>query len=100
MRPQSELHLEVTPRAESGDSRRTSRRRVKIGSGFLSLNTRPWTEVYLRSQKLGVTPLPRVKLPAGRHKLRLVNRPAGIDTLLEVRIRPGKLSRMVKDLRR
>ncbi|HJL17115.1 MAG TPA: protein kinase [Sandaracinaceae bacterium LLY-WYZ-13_1] len=42
--------------------------------GRLSLNTRPWSKVYLGRRLLGTTPLGRVSVPSGRHRLRLVDR--------------------------
>ena len=64
--------------------------------GYLSLNTNPWVEVYLGSRKLGVTPLVRVKLRAGRHRLKLVNWEKGINSPLVVKIRPGRTTKQVK----
>ncbi len=64
--------------------------------GYLSLNTNPWVEVYLGSRKLGVTPLVRVKLRTGKHRLKLVNWEDGINSPLVVRINPGKTTKLVK----
>lgn len=41
--------------------------------GTLTLNTVPWTMVYVDDQLVGTTPLFRVELPAGPHRLSLVN---------------------------
>ncbi len=62
----------------------------KAARGLLSLNTVPWTEVYLGSRKLGDTPLIDVPLPAGTHVLRLVNAEKGVSSSIEVEIRPGQ----------
>ena len=67
-------------------------------TGFLRLNTEPWSEVYLKGKKLGVTPLVDVKLPAGTHALSLVNPKKGINTTLSVTIKPGKTTSLVKEL--
>ncbi len=64
--------------------------------GFLHLNSMPWTEVYLGKRKLGVTPLLGKKLPKGRHRLRMVNKKAGIDETVVVIIRPGKKTSLLK----
>ncbi len=66
--------------------------------GLLRLNTEPWSEVYLKGKKLGVTPLVDVKLPAGTHALSLVNPKKGINTTLSVTIKPGKTTSLVKEL--
>jgi len=46
-------------------------------TGTLTINTTPWSEVYLGSRRLGTTPLANVRLPAGTHTLtlRAANRP-------------------------
>lgn len=54
--------------------------------GTLSLDTDPWSQVFLGKKLLGDTPLLDVPVPAGRHVLRLVNAEHGIDTTVEVTI--------------
>ncbi|NOZ85136.1 MAG: protein kinase [Deltaproteobacteria bacterium] len=58
--------------------------------GKLRFDTIPWTTVYLGGKKLGVTPLVDVKLPPGRHVLRVVNEAKNINKKIEVQIREGK----------
>lgn len=41
--------------------------------GFLTLDTAPWTEVWVNGEYAGSTPLYRHKLPPGAHTLTLVN---------------------------
>jgi serine/threonine-protein kinase len=42
--------------------------------GELSLNTQPWSKVYLGNRLLGTTPLGHVRVPSGVQRLRLVDR--------------------------
>ncbi|QRK13738.1 serine/threonine protein kinase [Archangium violaceum] len=63
---------------------------TKRARGRLSLDTTPWTYVYLRGRKLGDTPLIEFPLPAGRHQLKLVNEDRNISTVIEVEIHAGK----------
>ncbi len=65
-------------------------------AGYLSLNTSPWVEVYLGPRKLGVTPLVRVKLQPGKHRLKLVNWEEGINIPLVVKIRPRATTKLVR----
>lgn len=51
----------------------------QVGSGSLSVTTTPWTMVEIDGRPYGTTPLFKVRLPAGKHELRLVNKVAGID---------------------
>jgi eukaryotic-like serine/threonine-protein kinase len=68
------------------------------GNGFLRLNTDPWCEVYLGKRKLGVTPLLGIKLPKGKHILRLINKEMGIEKSISVSIQPGKTTSILKKL--
>ncbi|ATB38424.1 serine/threonine protein kinase [Cystobacter fuscus] len=65
-------------------------RTTKRAMGRLTLDTKPWTYVYLRGRMLGDTPLIEVPLPAGRHQLKLVNESKNISTVIEVEIRAGQ----------
>ena len=58
--------------------------------GRLSLQTTPWTIVYLGKKSLGETPLANVPLPPGRHRLRLVNDEKKLSTTVEVEIKSGQ----------
>jgi serine/threonine-protein kinase len=66
--------------------------------GSLRLDTKPWSEVFLGSRSLGITPLMGVKLPAGRHKLTLVNREQNLKKVLPVIIEPGKTTTLFQKL--
>ena len=61
--------------------------------GLLSITTIPWTRVYLGSRELGITPLARLRLPAGTHSLRFVN-PRGISVRRAVVVRAGRVNKV------
>ncbi|HEY1101653.1 MAG TPA: hypothetical protein VGF99_22125, partial [Myxococcota bacterium] len=67
--------------------------------GFLTLDTLPWTTVYLGKKKLGETPLVKVVVPAGTIELTLVNSEAGIKEAYVARITAGEVFRTRLDLR-
>ena len=63
-------------------------------TGTLSLATTPWTHVTVGGRDLGTTPLIRVSLPAGTHRLHLTNPEQGIDETYSITIPPnGNVSR-------
>jgi serine/threonine-protein kinase len=66
--------------------------------GFLTLDTVPWTTVYLGKKKLGETPLVRVAVPAGAVELTLVNTEAGVREAYIARIKPGETFKTRLDL--
>jgi serine/threonine protein kinase len=59
-----------------------------LDDGSLTLQTTPWTQVYVDGDPQGSTPLFKLKLKAGKHVLHLVNEQAGIDTTRTVSIAP------------
>ena len=65
--------------------------------GKLTLDTAPWSEVFLRGRKLGDTPLVDFPLPAGLHEFTLVNEGKGLRQVVEIEVEPGKTT--VKRLR-
>jgi hypothetical protein len=52
--------------------------------GYLNIATLPWSRVYIDGHYRGVTPLARVVLAPGRHRLRFLNDEAGLEAEQEV----------------
>jgi hypothetical protein len=66
------------------------------GTGLLSLDSVPWANVYVGDRLLGMTPLDRLALPAGRVELRLENPELEASTTYVVQIESGRqVSRFV-----
>lgn len=63
------------------------------GYGWLHINSMPWALVYVDGRLRGETPLQQLKLPAGRHAVRLVNPRFKLKHAFEVNIRRGKHTR-------
>ncbi len=59
-------------------------------TGYLNLDTNPWSEVYYRGKRLGLTPLAYHKLPAGKVKLLLRNRDRNIQKTVIIEIKPNQ----------
>lgn len=62
------------------------------------INAIPWAEVELDGRALGTTPLLDVAIPPGRHSLRFVNRPLGVERARELELAPGERRDLVVDL--
>jgi serine/threonine-protein kinase len=58
--------------------------------GTLSLDTVPWTVVYLGKKKLGETPLVKVPVPAGPLELTLVNPEENVREAYVANVKPGQ----------
>ena len=61
--------------------------------GLLNISTIPWTRVYLKNRELGITPLAKIRLPVGTHRLHFVN-PSGISVDRSVTVRPGVVTKL------
>ena len=60
-------------------------------TGTLRVNSLPWSEVFVDGKPVGNTPQMGLLLPAGRHKLKLVNPPLEMTKILSVQIEPGQV---------
>ncbi len=72
----------------------------KTEVGYLTLQTQPWTQVWINGVRRGSTPLYRVELKPGEHELWLKNGPYGIAKKQKIRIRSGatrKLDLVLKE---
>lgn len=66
------------------------------GPGTLRINTRPWSQVYVDGRLIGNTPQMNISLPAGRHRVSLVNPDFNIRQTISVNIQAGQtLTRIV-----
>ncbi|MBI5548306.1 MAG: serine/threonine protein kinase [Deltaproteobacteria bacterium] len=61
--------------------------------GYLTLKTKPWTQVSIGGTPYGTTPVFKIKLPPGRHTVSLVNEAAAINETRVVEIRPGAITK-------
>lgn len=63
---------------------------IQVPRGELALRVRPYADVYIDGRGHGLTPMPAVKLYAGRHRVRLVNDSLGRSVVRVVKVRPGQ----------
>ena len=63
--------------------------------GRLSIDSTPWATVYLDGARLGVTPIVKRSVPAGRHKLRVVLEDGRVKELT-IDVPAGKLAKPIQ----
>jgi serine/threonine-protein kinase len=88
-RPGEHVQLEFRP-APSAPPREPTQPKRRPGRGMLRLNSNPWTEVYWKGKRMGVTPLLDARLPVGTHEITLINPESGQRKTIQIRIRPGR----------
>ncbi len=81
------------PDARAAPSPAPAPRPRRTRYGQINVTTIPWTKVFLGSRQLGITPLARVRLPAGTHRLRFEN-PNGINATRSVTVKPGSVTKV------
>jgi hypothetical protein len=64
------------------------------GSGFVALSSPLELDILENGKLLGTTRAERIMLPAGTHALELVNRALGFKTTQQVRVDPGRETRL------
>jgi PEGA domain len=67
-------------------------------TGQLRLNSRPWTQVTIDGRFVGNTPQFDLRLPAGKHSIKLVNEELGVSRTLTITIKPGETVTRVENL--
>ncbi|MGF1466485.1 MAG: serine/threonine-protein kinase [Sandaracinaceae bacterium] len=67
--------------------------------GYLAVRPVPWSNVFVDGRLVGHTPQPGIRLPAGRHRITLVNDEQDIRREVSVRIVPGETERLDLTLR-
>jgi hypothetical protein len=75
-------------------------KRQSKGMGSLSINSNPWSVVFIDGKKVGNTPLMRVPATAGRHEITLENKKQGIRQKLKIVIEAGKETKIMKMLKK
>jgi serine/threonine protein kinase len=65
---------------------------IEPKKGFISIDSEPWTEVYLEGKKIGETPLIKYELNAGSYNLLLKNSEFGFEKPLKVNVNPNENS--------
>lgn len=85
-------------RHEPREKRVTEEAPAPDEDGFLTLKTNPWAKVSIAGVPYGSTPVFKLRLPAGRHELHLVNEQAGVDVRRTVTIAGGETKKLSLDL--
>jgi hypothetical protein len=68
------------------------------GEGTLRVNTRPWSQVFVDGRLIGNTPQMNIPLPAGSHRLTLVNPDFNIRETVNVQVRAGQVTTQILTL--
>jgi eukaryotic-like serine/threonine-protein kinase len=68
------------------------------GQGTLRINSRPWSQVTIDGRPIGNTPQMNVALPAGNHRVTLVNPEFNLKKNLTITIKPGQTETQIISL--
>lgn len=64
---------------------------------YISINSRPWANVYINGRLVKATPIIKHSLPAGNYKIQFKNPKFSIDKTFPVELAPGEHQRMIKN---
>jgi serine/threonine protein kinase len=88
------------PSTRRRNARRRRARQPPRGFGYLDVNSVPWTRVYIDGRFRGETPVQRIRLSAGWHRLRLRSPSRKKSWMYRIRVEANKRQRRVFELRR
>ncbi len=69
-----------------------------VSTGYLQVNCRPWAKVTVDGRKIGTTPIKKLRLTSGAHRVVLANDELGFRKSYSVRVRAGKTSLLNKEI--
>jgi hypothetical protein len=96
--PEEQREIAEKPR-EKGGQGAVAPPKPKAGSpGWLNVQTKPWTTVYVDGKKIGSSPIVKYPLNPGSHKVSLKNPDKGISKSYKVAIKSGSTTTLVKSL--
>jgi hypothetical protein len=72
--------------------------RAAVNEGTLQVNSRPWARILVDGHFMGHTPQRALRLPAGRHRVLLVNDQLDMNKFFEIVIEPGEVVTRVEVL--
>ena len=72
--------------------------RAAVNEGTLQVNSRPWSRILVDGQFMGHTPQRALRLPAGHHRVLLVNDQLDMNKFFEITIEPGEVVTRVEVL--
>lgn len=72
--------------------------RAAVNEGTLQVNSRPWARILVDGHFMGHTPQRALRLPAGHHRVLLVNDQLDMNKFFEVTIEPGQVVTRVEVL--
>jgi serine/threonine protein kinase len=87
------LPLQTPKKAEQGKKSATSAQE----EAFISINSRPWANVYINGKLVKATPIIKHPLPAGSYKIQFKNPKFNIDKTFPVQLQRGEHQRMIKN---
>jgi hypothetical protein len=83
----------------SADEEKILRKAEKVALGTLMLGAKPPCDIIINGKRTGLkTPQRAIQLPAGMHRVVLVNKKHDIRKAFKVRIKPGLTTRAIQDL--
>jgi hypothetical protein len=69
-----------------------------VSTGYLQVNCRPWAEVTVDGRKIGTTPIKKLRLTIGTHRVVLSNDELEFRKSYPVRVKAGKTSLLNKEI--
>ncbi len=94
VRPEKTAPAPVRPRPETAEKKAPPPPAARA-TGRVSINAKPWADVYWKGRKIGTTPIRHFEVPVGRQVFVLRNQTASTEVVIEVE-ENAEVSRLVE----
>jgi len=84
----------IAPARAEGPGKQASPVKDAKGIGFLQVNCRPWADISVDGKRVGTTPITKLKVASGQHKIVLANAALVYREVVTVEVAPGEIARI------
>lgn len=84
-------------RRNSAAARTVQKKESVTNRGYLNINSKPWTNIYIDGTFIKATPIIGHSVEPGKHKIRFKNKKFGIDKTFPVEVGAGEKKKVIKE---
>jgi len=97
LKPMKGSKTKKAKRKQKASSRTKKNKAPKSGKAFISINSRPWANVYIDGKLIKSTPIIKHPIDPGKHKVHFKNKKFNINKVYPVTIRNSEHKRIIKN---
>lgn len=97
LKPMKDSKVKKAKRKQKSASKTKRKKAPKSGKAFISINSRPWANVYIDGKLIKSTPIIKHPIDPGKHKVHFKNKKFNINKVYPITIRNSEHKRIIKN---